>query len=184
MTTEAFLAFLKGELPEVFEQVNVQMWIYEPGLTENRHRPQSALYDEVQEVLKAYKQGIRPTREQVADWQRYQVLSFLQALPKQIPVEDCKYFEDILGLKGKNDAAHYSYFYATCINSGYKEILPKVEEYLGRNGRMLYILPVFRAMIASDWAKAHARQFLEQVQERQHKITVHVVDTFLKQAGL
>ena len=184
LTTEAFLDFLKEELPEVFEQINVEEWIYEPGLIENRHRPQSALYDEVQEALKAYKQGIRPTKEQVADWQRYQILSFLQALPKQIPVEDCKYFEEVLDLETKNDAAHYSYFYATCIHSGYQEIMPQIEAYLGRNGRMLYVLPIFRAMIATEWAKELARPILEQVQERQHAITVHVTDKLLEKAGL
>jgi aminopeptidase N len=184
LTSEAFLEFLKGELPEVFEQVDVQEWIYEPGLTDERRRPQSALYDEVQDVLEAYKRGIRPTEEQVEGWHRYQILSFLQALPKQIPVEDCKYLEEVLDLEGKNDAAHYSYFYATCINSGYKEILPDVEEYLGRNGRMLYVLYIFRAMIASDWAKAHARRILDQGSERQHKITVHVVNKLLEKAGL
>ena len=184
LTTEAFLDFLRQELPEVFEKVDVHMWVYEPGMPEKRHRFQSALYDKVQEALELYKQGIRPLEDQVADWHRYQILSFLQALPKKIPAEDCKYFEDILDLKAKNDAAHYSYFYATCINSGYKEIMPSVEEYLGRNGRMLYVLPVFRAMIASEWARERARPILEQVQERQHKITVHVVDTLLEQAGL
>jgi leukotriene-A4 hydrolase len=184
LTTEAFLDFLKQELPEVFEQVDVHEWIYEPGLTDKRHRPQSALYAEVQEVLEAYKHGIRPTEEQVVGWHRYQILSFLQALPKQIPAEDCKYFEEVLGLETKNDAAHYSYFYATCINSAYKDILPHVEEYLGRNGRMLYVLPIFRAMIASDWAREHARPILAEVQERQHKITVHVVNKLLEKAGL
>ena len=34
LTTEAFLDFLKAELPEVFEKVDVQHWIYEPGLPE------------------------------------------------------------------------------------------------------------------------------------------------------
>jgi leukotriene-A4 hydrolase len=88
LTTEAFLTFLRQELPEVFEKVNVQGWVYEPGLPEKRTRPRSALYDEVQEILAAYKAGTRPAKEQVADWHRYQILSFLQALPKQIPVED------------------------------------------------------------------------------------------------
>jgi hypothetical protein len=184
LTTEAFLEFLKGELPEVFEQVDVWEWIYEPGLTDKRYRPESALYQEVQDVLEAYNRGIRPTEEQVEGWRRYQILSFLQALPKQIPVEDCKYFEEILDLESKNDVAHYSYFYATCINSGYEEILPHVREYLGRNGRMLYVLPIFRAMIASDWARERARPILEQIQERQHKITVHVVNKLLEKAGL
>jgi leukotriene-A4 hydrolase len=184
LTTEAFLDFLKQELPEVFEKVNITHWVYEPGLPAERHGPQSALYETVRQVVEAYKQGTRPTREQVAGWHRYQILAFLQMLPERIPVEDCKYFEDILELEKKNDAGHYMYFYATCIASGYQEILPRVEEFISRVGRMLYILPIFRAMIASDWAKADARRILEQVRKRHHKITVHVINKLLEQAGL
>jgi aminopeptidase N len=184
LTTEAFLTFLKGELPEVFEKINIQGWVYEPGLPEKRTRPQSDLYDEVQDVLAEYKAGTRPTREQVANWHRYQILSFLQALPKQIPVEDCKYFEEILELESKNDGAHYSIFYALCVTSGYKEILPRIEEFIGRIGRILYIAPIFRAMIATDWAKPHARRILEEVRERHHKITVHVINSLLEKVGL
>jgi leukotriene-A4 hydrolase len=184
LTTEAFLDFLKQELPEEFEKVNIAHWVYEPGLPTERHRPQSALYETVRQVIEAYKQGTRPTREQVADWHRYQILAFLQMLPERIPVEDCKYFEEILELEKKNDVGHYMYFYAICITSDYREILPHVEEYIGRVGRILYILPIFRAMIASDWAKADARRILEQVRERHHKITVHVLDKLLEQAGL
>jgi leukotriene-A4 hydrolase len=184
LTTEAFLEFLKNELPEVIEKVNIQGWIYEPGLTDERRKPQSKLYDEVQGVLAAYRNGTRPTKEQVADWRRYQILSFLQALPKQIPVNDCKYLEEILGLEDKNDAGYYSYFYAICIASGYEEILPHVEEFIGRVGRLIYLQPIFRAMIASDWARPHARRILEGVRKRHHKITVRTVDKLLEDAGL
>jgi aminopeptidase N len=184
LTTEEFLTFLKTELPEVFEKINIQSWVYEPGLPEKRTRPQSELYDEVQEVIAAYKEGTRPTREQVANWHRYQILSFLQALPKQIPVEDCKYFEEILDLESKNDGNLYAFFYATCIISGYQEILPRVEEFIGKIGRILYIAPIFRAMIAADWAKPYARRILEDVSERHHKITVHVINKLLEAAGL
>ncbi|MBN1452178.1 MAG: leukotriene A4 hydrolase C-terminal domain-containing protein [Anaerolineales bacterium] len=184
LTTEAFLDYFKQELSEVFEKVDVYEWIYEPGLTENRSRPQSTLYDEVQEILTTYNRGTRPTKEQVADWHRYQIFSFLQALPTQIPVKDCKYFEDILELENKNDAGNYMYFYATCIASGYQEILPRIEQFIGKVGRLLYIMPIFRAMIAAAWAKPHARRILEQVQERHHKITVHVINKLLEDAGL
>jgi hypothetical protein len=184
LTTEAFLAFLKEELPEAFEKLNIQSWVYEPGLPVKRNRPQSALYNEVQEVLAVYKAGTRPTKEQVAGWHRYQILSFLQTLPKQIPVEDCKYFEEILELEIKNDGAHYSIFYALCITSGYEEILPRIEEFISRIGRILYIAPIFRAMIATDWAKLHARRILEDVSECHHKITVHVINSLLEKAGL
>jgi leukotriene-A4 hydrolase len=184
LTTEGFLDFLKQELPEVFEKVNVQEWVYQPGLTGKRNRPQSALYDDVRRAVEAYKQGTRPTREQVADWHRYQILSFLQMLPKQMPIEDCKYFEEILDLKNKNDAGHYMHFYVICIASGDQEILPRIEEFIGKIGRLIISETIFRAMIASDWARPHARPMFEAVRERHHKITVHVINNLLEEAGL
>jgi aminopeptidase N len=184
LSTEAFLDYLKQELPEVFEKVDVQTWVYETGMPEEWHKPQSDLYDVVQEVLAAYQKGTRPTKEQVADWRRYQMGSFLMGLPKQIPVEDCKYFEKILELQKKKDSGAYSLFYPICILSGYQEILPRIEEYLGNIGRGLFIQPIFRAMIATDWAKGHARHILENVRERHHPITVHVINKLLEDAGL
>ena len=106
LTTEAFLDFLKAELPEAFEKVNVHNWVYEPGLPEEWHRPKSHLYDDVQEVLNAYEQGTRPTKQQAQDWHRFQIFSFLQGLPRKIPVQDCQYFEDILELEKRNDAGY------------------------------------------------------------------------------
>ncbi|HEX6034091.1 MAG TPA: leukotriene A4 hydrolase C-terminal domain-containing protein [Anaerolineales bacterium] len=184
LTTEAFLDFLKAELPEVFEKVDVHTWIYEKGLPDTWHRPQSSLYDEVQQVLDRYEQDSRPTREQIQNWHRYQLLSFLQGLPHKIPVEDCKYFDEILDLDKKNDVAFFSYFYVIGITSGYKEILPRVEQFVGKIGRMLYVLPIVRAMIETDWAREHIRPLFERVRERHHQITVRAIDVMLKQAGL
>ena len=184
LTTEAFLDFLKAELPEVFEKVDVRTWIYEKGLPEERHRPKSHLYDEVEEALKDYEKGIKPTKEQIQSWHRYQVLSFLQGLPPKIPREDCQYFDEILELDKRNDVAFFSYFYIIAIASGYQEILPRVEEFLGKIGRMLYILPIVRVMIEMDWSRGHIRPLFERVRDRHHQISVRAIEGLLKNAGL
>jgi leukotriene-A4 hydrolase len=184
LTTETFLDFLKAELPEVFETVNVNKWVYEPGLPEERHRPNSHLYNEVQQVLKSYQQGTRPTKEQVQDWHRSQILSFLQGLPKQMSVEDCEYFENILELEKRNDAAYFHLFYVVCIANGYQEVLPRVEQFMEKIGRMLYILPIVRAMIKEDWSRGYARPLFERIRERHHQITINAIEGLLKKAGL
>ena len=184
LSTEAFLDFLKAELPDVFEKVDVHKWIYETGLPEERHRPKSHLYAAVENVLNDYERGIKPTREQIQNWHRYQVLSFLQGLPPKIPIEDCKYFDEILELEKRKDVSLFSYFYVIAIASGYKEILPRVEQFVSKIGRMLYVLPVVRAMIGTDWSRGHIRPLFERVRDRHHQITVHAIDVLLKQAGL
>lgn len=184
LTTEAFLDFLKAELPEVFEKVDIHKWIYEPGMPEKWQRPQSHLYDEVQRTLNDYQQGVKPTKEQVQGWHRYQILSFLQGLPRKISVEDCRYFDDVLELEKRNDVALYSFFYVIAIASGYDEILPRVEDFTGRIGRMLYVLPIARAMIEADWARQYIRPLFERVRDSHHQITIHAIEGLLKKAGL
>jgi len=186
LTTEAFLDFLKVGLPDVFEEVDVPTWIYKPGMPDpdTWHRPKSHLFDEVQQVLKDYRQGIKPTKEQVQNWHRYQTLSFLQGLPKQVSVEDCQYFDEILELDKKNDVAFFSHFYVTCVTSGYRESLPRIEQFMKRIGRMLYILPIVRAMIETDWSRDKIRPLFERVRDRHHEITISAVEKLLKKAGL
>jgi hypothetical protein len=184
ITTETFLDFMKVELPEVFEKVNVRRWIYEPGMPEGWKKPQSHLYDEVLTALNAYRQGTRPTRAQTENWLSDQVKSFLQGLPASVPADVCPWLEETLNLPKWNDAAHYSFFYATCIASGYEAILPRVEAYAEKIGRMLYILPVFRALIGTDWSRGHARPLFERVKSRHHQITASAIERMLSKAGL
>jgi len=184
LTTEAFLDFLKAELPEVFEKVDVHKWIYEPALPEEWHRPKSYLFDKVQQALNDYEKDIKPTKEQIQNWHRYQVLSFLQGLPKKISVEDCQYFDDILELEKRNDVAFFSFFYVICIKSGYEAILPRVEQFMEKIGRMLYVLPIVRAMIETDWSRDKVRPLFERVRNRHHQITVNAIEGLLKKAEL
>ena len=184
LTTEAFLDFMKEELPEVFERVDVRTWIYDKGMLEKRHRHESQLYDEVQRALEQYEKGTRPTQEQIQGWHRYQVLSFLQGLPHKIPIEDCEYFDNVLEMEKRNDVAIFSYFYVIAVASGYEAILPRVEQYMGKIGRMLYILPIVRAMIETDWSREYIRPLFERVRSHHHQITIHAIEGLLKNAGL
>lgn len=184
LTTEGLLDFLNAELPEVFEKVDVQTWVYKPGMPETWHKPHSHLYDDVEKALSDYKQGTLPTKEQVKGWRRYQILSFLQGLPKAIPIEDCKSLEDVLDLPDRNDASFYSYYYATCISSGDRDVMPRVEKFMEEIGRMLYLMPILRAMMEVDWARGLIRPLFERVRDRHHQITVHAIESQLKKAGL
>ena len=184
LTTEEFLDFLKTELPDVFEKVDVQMWVYEPGMPEQWHKPQSRLFDEVEKALADFGQGKLPTKEQVQGWHRYQLLLFLQGLPKRTTLENCKQLEEILELGKRNDDGYYSYFYALCIASGYEEVMPRVEKFVEKIGRMIYIRRIYRTMIETDWSRDRARPLLERVREKHHPVTLASMERLLKQANL
>jgi len=171
-------------VPEVFEKVDVQAWVYKPGMPETWHRPHSHLDEEVEQTLADFRQGKLPTKDQVKDWHRYQMLSFLQGLPRSISMEECKTLEAILELEKRNDDYFFSYFYATCILSDYQEIMPRVEKFVERIGRMLYLMPIVRAMTEADWSRNKVRPLFEKVRAQQHPVTAAAVEDLLKKAGL
>ncbi len=105
-------------------------------------------------------------------------------MPHKIPVADCEYFDNILELEKRNDITISSYFYVIAIASGYEAILPRVEQFMGKIGRMLYVLPLARVMIETDWSRAHMRPLFERVRDRHHQITVHAMEGLLKRADL
>ena len=65
-----------------------------------------------------------------------------------------------------------------------KPVLPRVEQYLGTIGRMIYIRRIIRAMIATDWSRELVRPLFERVRDRHHQITIHAIEELLKKAGL
>ena len=99
-------------------------------------------------------------------------------------MEDCKYIEDVLDLPKRNDDYFYTYFYVLCIGSGYREVMPRIEAFVERIGRMLYVIPIMRALIETDWGRGRARPLLERVREKHHPVTVNAMQVLLKKAGL
>jgi aminopeptidase N len=184
LTTEEFLDFLKAKLPEIFRKVDVETWVYKPGMPETWHKPQSYLYEEVAKALDDLKQGKLPGQERVKDWHRYQILLFLQGLPDTLSAKDYKQLEKIFELEKRNDDHYYSYFYSTALASGDQDSLPRIEKYIEKIGRLLYIMPVIRAMLETDWARDRVRPLLERVREKHHPVTISAVERLLKQAQL
>jgi len=62
--------------------------------------------------------------------------------------------------------------------------MPRIEAFVERIGRMLYIIPIMRALVETDWARDRARPLLERVREKHHPVTVNAMEVVLKKVGL
>jgi leukotriene-A4 hydrolase len=184
LTTEDFLAYLRKQLPQAAQQVDIDAWVYQPGYPEDAPVPQSALYDEVAQAFDAYQQGVRPQKDQIGGWHRDQVFLFLNLLKPKIPVEDCRYFEDAFDIEKKDDPGLRSAFYEVAIPSGDQEIRPGLEHLVEHIGRLLYLSPVFRAMSEAEWTRPFARSLFETYRERHHPITAAAIERILTKAEL
>jgi aminopeptidase N len=179
ITTEEFLTFLQRELPQALEKVNVNEWIYEPGLPDNAPGFHTTLIEDVEAQLTLYQKDQRPTLEAISAWEPQQVELFLRKLPDEIPTEDCNYFEELFGLCHSRNFNHLTRFFEISIRSEYRQILDRVEEFLGSFGRMLYLKPLYRALNETAWCRSDAQRIFERFRDTYHPIAVSAVERSL-----
>jgi len=184
LTTEGFLDFVKERLPEAAAQVAVEEWVYGPGYPEKAPVYRSGLLEAVDAALAAYRDGARPAADAVAGWKAEQVELFLKGLPREIPVEDCRYFEELFDLASSRNNNQLTEFLVIAIKSGYQEALPRIEALLSSVGRMLYLKPLYRALSATGWSQTHARLVYEKCRETYHPIAAGGIERILSESGV
>ena len=184
LTTEAFVKFLKHELPDVVEKADLDEWLYKPGLPKDAPQFQSKLYDELVIATDNLKRGSLPTQEQVANWKPAQRFYFFEMLPEELSIEDCHALDILFDIKDAHDHGLLTPFYACTIQSGYKGIFPKIEEMFSNYGRYSSLGIVFRALVKAEWSRELARPLFERYRETQHPITAAQMEKILKDADL
>ncbi len=184
LTTEGFISFLEGELPEAIQHVDIDEWIYAPGFPESAPTLSSSLFDDVKARIDAYESGTFPDDHQVANWIPDQIRLFLLMLPERIPVEDCRQLERIFSFKDSRNYFIMARFYLISVQSGYQDVLPDIERMVGSDGRMVTLAMIFRAMAKEGWTREKARPMFERHRDKHHPTTVAVIDGILRKAGL
>lgn len=184
LTTEAFVTFLQQELPDVVKKVDLDEWLYKPGLAKDAPQFQSKLYDDLVIAIDNLNEGTLPTQDQIANWIPEQVRFFLGMLPEVITIENCRDLENLFGLKDSRDYVPICFFQACAIRSGYQEILPYVEGLISSSGELFPLGVVFRALVKAEWSRELARPLFERYRERYHPISIARIESILEEAGL
>jgi hypothetical protein len=184
ITTEGFLEFLRRELPDAFEHVDVQAWIYAPGHLESALDVESKLYDEAISLSRGFRKGDLPQKPDIEDWRSSQVYAFLLDLPERIDSQDCEHLDQVFDFKARWNAGLKTLFLALCIRSGHRAIMPRVEHFVETIGRGIYLARIFRSLVAEDWTRQLARPLFERVRERHHPATIASIEGILAAANL
>jgi|GEM_PF-1785103 len=145
---------------------------------------ESTLLQDVDALIAAYAAGRKPVPENVQGWKPEQIELFLKKLPTKISAQDCRAFQELFGLKECRNNNHLVADYCTAIRSGCEEALAGVEKILSTVGRMLYLKPLYRALIETSWSKPKARTLFEHNRAAYHPIAAGGIERILKEAGL
>jgi leukotriene A-4 hydrolase/aminopeptidase len=179
ITTTDFLNFLHKELPTVKDKVDLDQWIYGPGLPDSAPVFHSSLIDEVRAVRERWNRGERDLKTAVSKWNVDQKGLFLDELPTPLSQADCESLEYLFETETTKNCEILLSWFRIAIASSYAKAFPAVREFLGVVGRGKYLKPLYRAMHTNPVTREMARQMFEEFKDRYHSMGRSAVQRIL-----
>ncbi len=165
-------------------KLQLDRWVYEPGLPEDAVHVRSATLTQVDGAIAAVTGGAPIASIGFAKWGTQEWQRFLNGLPRQMPEARLAEMDGAMRLSTSPNAYVRSAWLVLAIGNRYQPALASAQEFLPRVGRMLLIRPVYRALAAQgEWGKPVAARIFEGAQGNYHPITVASIEKLLAGAN-
>ena len=182
MDTEQFVVYLQRTLlsdPATLNAVNLESWIYGPGLPPNCPTVSSPRIERVDAALAAWESGDLTTGDLPwADWiyqERYRFLSNLADNTSSARMAELDAAWAI-GSTGNNEVLFA--WMEQAIRSGYKPSYPRLKSFLVEVGRRKFLTPLYRAMKDTDQMDM-ALDIYKQARPGYHAVATGTMDELL-----
>lgn len=181
--TSEFLRDLRENLlskaPESASTIDLDAWLTQPGLPAFPE-PVSDRLAAVEALAKAWDTGdtflsdIDPSAWTTQEW-----LRFLRAIPRDVSPQQMAALDRAFGLTARQNSEISAQWLEMSIRSNYAPAYPRLEEFLTTVGRRKFLMPLYRALLASPEGKQRAQAIYAKARPRYHPIAVESVDQLL-----
>ena len=186
MTSALFLADLRQNLIKgdkaLEDKLQLDAWVYRPGLPANVARPDPAAFATVDKAVAAFAGG-SPAPADFAAWTTAEKLRFLNNLPRKTAKPRLDELNRALKL---NEAGNNEVLFAwldLAIRNRYDPAVPALERFLTSQGRRKFVRPLIETLAAdAEWGRPIAARVYRQARSSYHPITQRDLDE-LKLSG-
>lgn len=178
-TSEGLLRDMRAHLFEgdEAEQIDLERWIYQPGLPENAARARSARFGVVDRAIDSFFRRGDTVEVGWQHWTTQERLRFLNGLPREMPDERLDTLDEAFGLNEAGNSEVRFAWLMLAIANRYDPAKPSVEEFLAGMGRRKFVEPLFEALMEEgDWGQPFARRIYQRVRPQYHAVTTARVD--------
>lgn len=181
MTTVRFLKYLDKELIAKHDKaVNVDEWVYGPGLPANTPDISSDRFAKVD----GHSVNWLNDKETLADfgveeWSTHEWLHFLRGLPEDMSTDRMVALDEAFNLTASTNAEIQDVWYEQAIHTGYEKAFPAMEEFLVSVGRRKFLTPLYKAMIKDDKYTPMAKKIYARARPNYHSVSTGTLDALL-----
>ncbi|PVM85523.1 M1 family metallopeptidase [Caulobacter radicis] len=184
-TAEGFIADLRTHLLKgdkaLEAKIDVQRWVYQPGLPENAVHVQSKAFEAVDAQAKAFAAGGPAPLEAWKAWSTSERVRFVGSLPRQLSPERLAAVDTAFGLSAQGNSEIRFAWLQLAVANRYEPAVPSLEQFLTGQGRRKFVAPLFVSLWGQgDWGQSVAKRIYAQSRPLYHAVTRETVDKTVK----
>ena len=188
MTSARFLADLRANLvrgDQALEQrLQLDRWVYQPGLPDNAARPDPQAFAAVDSAVNAYKANGNTAGIPYSSWTTAERLRFVNSLPRELPIPRLAQLDQAFGLTRSGNAEVLFAWLQLALANRYEPAVPAAEQFLLRMGRRKFVAPLFETLMGEgEWGQPIARRIYARARPGYHSVTTGTVDETVNASG-
>lgn len=185
MDTDNFLAYLRATLldrePGLEARLRLTEWIDGPGLPANLPAVSSRRFAAVDEALAGLQAGRTPValRPATAGWSSHEWVHLLHGLPPTLTAESLAVLDAAFEFTTSGNAEILAAWLLPALRAGYAAADPALENFLQHVGRRKFLVPLYRALLATPGGADRARRIYAQARPNYHSVATGTLDALL-----
>jgi len=179
MTTVRFVEYLKAALPDVVQKVDLDAWIYGPGLPANAPKPHSEAFARVEAQAAAFAGGASADSLKADGWSSHERVHFIQSLRELTPARMAELDRRFHFSESLNSEVLFVWLEES-IDVRYKDAYPAIERFLTSQGRRKFVKPLFDKLVTHPDDIEFARSIYTKARPAYHPVTRNTIDEILK----
>ncbi|MGF1565981.1 MAG: M1 family metallopeptidase [Flavobacteriales bacterium] len=182
MDTERFLDYLKAELvtPEEAAAINIDAWVYGPGIPDNMPVLRSEPIERVDNLLTQWVDGsVQTAALPWNEWAYQERYRFLTNLPDDIGAARLAELDEAFNITETGNNEVLFAWLEQAIKNRYTMAYDELEDFLVSVGRRKFNYPLYRALVTTGQDKL-AESIYAKARDGYHSVAVNSIDDLLK----
>ena len=183
MTTEAFLAYLRANLTrgdvELEAKLQIDAWVYGPGIPSNAAKVESDAFATVEAEVKKFTDGADAKTLATDGWSSHEWRHFLKTLPRPLASDRLANLDAAFQLTTSTNSEIICQWFLVTIPSNYEPANAALESFLVEVGRRKFLQPLYEALAETAAGKEFGRRVYAKARPGYHVISTGTIDKIL-----
>ena len=183
MTTDGFAAYLTQTLlsPTEASRLDLPAWLDGPGWPAGAPVARSGRFAAVEEALARLAAGATPTDLQpiTTEWSSQEWEHFLRGLPPTLSAAGLGQLDGVFHFTTSGNAELLAAWFPLALRAGYAPADAPLENFLRHVGRRKFLVPLYRALLATPGGRARAQAIYRLARPNYHSVATSTLDALV-----